>query len=315
MNKKLFSINLNFDSLGEAYGWPNDFYEDNTFIKGIDRILRLSDKYNTPITFFLVGKDLENKKNFEIIRSISDNKNVEIANHSYSHLFNFGSRNEQTIYDEIYKSHELIYKCTGKECKGFISPTWSISQNAIKSLIKLKYVYDTSFFKSIFLYPAILKIVYSHLIKKKFYKAMQILNRRDYLIPFKYECKPFFINSKMEIVPNSENASILEMPMPLLSNFKPPIWHTAGYVFGWNYIKRNLQKLFEKHNTFFYLIHPADFLDQNDLDKKYSQALERMDKFNYQTKIENLENILQFIKSNGYEGTKLINIANLYYEK
>ena len=106
-----------------------------------------------------------------------------------------------------------------------------------------------------------------------------------------------------------------QFSLPLLSNFKPPIWHTAGYVFGWNYIKRNLQKLFEKHNTFFYLIHPADFLDQNDLDKKYSQALERMDKFNYQTKIENLENILQFIKSNGYEGTKLINIANLYYEK
>ena len=45
MNKKLFSINLNFDSLGEAYGWPKDFYEDNTFIKGVDRILVLNEKF------------------------------------------------------------------------------------------------------------------------------------------------------------------------------------------------------------------------------------------------------------------------------
>ena len=52
MNKKLFAINLNFDSLGEAYGWPSDFLEDAAFTKGIDRILNLSQKFNIPITFF-----------------------------------------------------------------------------------------------------------------------------------------------------------------------------------------------------------------------------------------------------------------------
>ena len=44
MNKKLFAINLNFDSLGEAYGWPRDFVEDAAFTKGVDRILNLSQK-------------------------------------------------------------------------------------------------------------------------------------------------------------------------------------------------------------------------------------------------------------------------------
>ena len=315
MNKKLFSINLNFDSLGEAYGWPKDFYEDNTFIKGVDRILELSEKFETPVTFFIVGKDLENKKNFKIIKSISNNKYVEIANHSYNHLFNFGSRSEKEIYDEIYKSHELIYKCTGKEAKGFISPTWSVSQNVIKSLIKLNYVYDTSFFKSIFLYPVVLKIVYSHLRKKKFRKAFQILNRRDYFVPFKYDRKPFFINSKMEKVSKFDNQSLLEIPMPLLNIFNPPIWHTAGYVFGWEYIKKNLKKLFDTYDNFFYLIHPADFLDQSDLNNKYNLALERMDKTDFSTKIKYLENVIGFIKDNGYQGVKLIDIANLYYKK
>ena len=314
MNEKIFSINLNFDSLGEAYGWPDDFTEDTAFTKGVDRILNLGNRLNIPITFFLVGKDLENKKNYEIIRRISDNDNVEIANHSYNHLFNFGSSSEQVIYDEIYKSHELIFKCTGKEAKGFISPTWSVSKNVIKNLIKLDYAYDTSFFKSIYLYPAILKIVASHIAKKKFQKAFQIMNRRDYLIPFKYNYDPFFINSEMKIVSNTEKKSILEIPMPLTSNLNPPIWHTAGYVFGWEYVKKKLKKILEKNKPFFYLIHPADFLDQNDLDNKYTLALERMDK-NYKYKIENLENMLQFIQGHGYKGVKLIDIAKLYLKK
>ena len=313
MNKKVFSINLNFDSLGEAYGWPSDFIEDAAFTKGVDRILNLGHKLNIPITFFLVGKDLENKKNYEIIKRISDNDNVETANHSYNHLFNFGSRSEQVIYDEIYKSHELIFKCTGKEAKGFISPTWSVSKNVIKNLIKLNYSYDTSFFKSIFLYPAVLKIVASHIVKKKFKKAFQIMNRRDYLIPFKYNYEPFFINSEMKKVSSNEKKSILEMPMPVINNLNPPIWHTTGYIFGWNYLKNNIKKILDKNKPFFYLIHPADFLDQNDLDKKYTIALERMNE-NYKNKIENLENMLEFIVSHGYKGVKLIDIAKLYHQ-
>ena len=314
MNNKLFAINLNFDSLGEAYGWPKDFVEDAAFTRGVDRILNLSQKFDIPITFFLVGKDLENKKNYEIMRRISNNNNVEIANHSYNHFFNFGSRNDQIIYDEIYKSHELIFKCTGKEAKGFISPTWSVSKNVIKNLIKLNYNYDTSFFQSIYLYPAVLKIVLSHLAKKKFRKAYQILDRRDYLIPFKYDEEPFFLNSNMEKVSNTEKESILEMPMPLINNFNPPIWHTAGYVFGWNYLKKKLKKILNKNKPFFYLIHPADFLDQNDLDNKYSLALERMDK-SYKHKIENLENMLDYIISHDYKGAKLIDIAKLYHTR
>ena len=311
MNKKIFSINLNFDSLGEAYGWPSDLIEDTAFTRGIDRILNLGNKLNIPITFFIVGKDLENKKNYEIIRRISDNENIEIANHSYNHLFNFGSRSEEVIYDEIYKSHELIYKCTGKEAKGFISPTWSVSKNVIKNLIKLNYTYDTSFFPSIFLYPAVLKIVASHIVKKKFRKAFQIMNRRDYLIPFKYDNEPFFINDEMKKVPNSEKKSILEIPMPAINNLNTPVWHTTGYVFGWKYVKKKLKEIINKNKPFFYLIHPADFLDQSDLNNKYTLALERMDK-NYKYKINNLEDMLYFIKSHGYKGEKLIDIAKLY---
>ena len=312
-NKKNFGINLNFDSFGEAYDWPKDFKDDKAYTKGLDRITKLCQKLNIPITIFIIGKDLENKRNFEILQNFSKDNNIEIANHSYSHLFNFGSRNENIIYDEIYKSHELIFKCTNKEPKGFISPTWSVSANVIKNLIKLKYFYDTSFFKSVFLYPVVFKIVLSHIIGKKYNKAFQILNRRDYLIPFKYEYEPFLLNSEMQKVnKDDKQESIVEMPMPTISNLQCPIWHTMGYAFGFKYLKKKLESILKKNKPFFYLIHPADFLDETDMSSNYSLAIERMDKINYQDKINILEDVIKFIISNGYEGRKLIDIAKLY---
>ena len=308
---KNFGINLNFDSLGEAYGWPSAFKDDKAFSKGLDRITDLCKKLDIPITIFIVGKDLENKKNFDILKKIPENNEIEIANHSYNHLFNFGSLSEEEAYNEIYESHKLIYNCTGKESKGFIAPTWSISQNIIKNLIKLNYSYDTSFFRSIYLYPMIAKIFLSHILGKKYSKAFKILNRRDYLVPFKYKSEPFFINSEMQIVNKEYKNSILEFPMPTINNMQVPIWNTMGYLFGFNYLKKKLKSIFDKEKPFFFLIHPADFLDKNDLDSSYSLALERMDKENYDSKLNNLSDVFSLILSHGYKGKKLIDIANM----
>ena len=60
------------------------------------------------------------------------------------------------------------------------------------------------------------------------------------------------------------------------------------------------------------MIHPADFLDEKDLDSRYSLALERMNKIDYKEKINNLENILQYIITNGYKGVRLVDIAKNY---
>ena len=315
MLNKSFSINLNFDSLGEAYGWPNNYKDDKAFSNGIRRIIKIIQKYNIPVTFFIVGKDLENKKNFEIVKRLSDNDNVEIANHSYNHLFNFGSRNKSIIYNEIYKSHEIIYNCTGKECKGFISPTWSVSKNVIETLIKLKYEYDTSYFQSASIVPAIFKIFLSHILDGKFSKSFQILDRRDYFLFLKRKAEPFFLDSNLSVLKKKKPDTILEIPMPTINRFSPPVWHTVGYIFGWKYLKKNLLKILKKNKPFFYLIHPADILDGDDQDLRFTHALERMNNIDHEIKISNLEMIIELILSNGYNGVKVIDLARQINEK
>ena len=51
------------------------------------------------------------------------------------------------------------------------------------------------------------------------------------------------------------------------------------------------------------------------MDPNYSLALERMDKENYKSKLNNLEDVLNLILSNGYKGKKLIELANIERNK
>ncbi len=306
---KNFAINLNFDSLAESYGWPSEFNEDSAYTKGLDRIINLCEKYGIPLTIFVVGRDLENKKNFNILKKISERDNVEIANHSYNHFHNFGALNERETYDEIYKSHKIIHDCTGKECKGFVSPAWAISRNVIKSLIDLNYTYDTSFFRSIFLYPMVAKIFLSQLAAKKYSRAFKIINRRDYFFPFKYKNEPFFLNSDMQMVNKDNKNSILEIPVPVISNFQTPIWNTVGFFFGFEYLKKKLKIILNREKPFYFLIHPADFLDKDDTNPNYLVSLERMNSENFQSKLNKLEDIFKLIISYGYKGKKLIDLA------
>ena len=306
---KNFSVSLNFDSLAEAYDWPSQFDEDSAYTKGLNRITELCSKYKIPLTIFIVGKDLENKKNFDILKKISERNDIEIANHSYNHLHNFGALNENETYEEIYRSHEIIYKCTGKECKGFVSPAWAISKNLIKCLIDMQYVYDTSYFRSIFLYPMIAKIFCSQILAKKYSRAFKIINRRDYLFPFKYKNEPFFLNANMNVVNKDDPSSILEIPVPVINNMQTPIWNTVGFFFGFNYLKKKLKILLDKKKPFYFLIHPADFLDKKDAHPDYLISLERMNLESYSSKLDKLEEIFKLIISHEYQAKKLIDLA------
>ena len=307
---KYVGISLNLDSLGEAYGFPKHFIDDKAFSIGLERIQKLSSKYKFPLTIFVVGRDLENKKNYYLLKKFCENYNIEIANHSYNHLFEFGKLDEASIISEIHKSHEIIYNCTKQEPKGFISPNWSISKNVIKHLIKLNYEYDTSFYPSIFLYPMLLKIFFNH--KKNLKKAIGVLNRKDYLVPFYTKLRPFFLDEKMNIVKNNKSSkSILEFTMPTLNRFDVPIWHTVGYVFGWKYLEKKLKKFMKKQLPFFYLIHPADFLGKEDLDTRFSHSLYRMD-LSYEEKISFLEKIFDLISQHNFSGKKIKEISSLF---
>lgn len=301
-NKKKFCLNLHLDSLGESYGWPKNYIDDNAFIIGLKRISKILKKHKIPITIFVIGKDLENEKNVKFLKKFIDENDVEIANHSYNHFFDLGSKNYKEIYQEINCAHEIIHKKLGVEPKGFCSPSWTFSRTVINVLSKLKYNYDTSNFNSIWLVPMVSKIFMNHLINFDLTKSFRILNRRDYFQMLNHKTKPYFIYKNFN---HKSMNNILEIPMPSSSKFHMPIWHTIGFMFGFKFLIKQILTYMSTNNFLNYVIHPADILINNDLDDRYFNSLSRLKDNQLKSKIYNLERIFEIIHDNDFSPIKM----------
>jgi|688.fasta_scaffold433258_2 hypothetical protein len=312
MNYKInspISISLNFDSLNEAYGFPKKFV-DPTFFEVFNRIETLANKYNFPLTIFIIGKDLEKKKNCDQIKRWHD-QGHEIANHTYMHLFNFGKLNKSLIKSEIYRCHEKIFNIIKVEPKGFIAPGWNNSLESINALIDLKYDYDTSSFPSIFLYPMITKIFINHIFNN-FKKGIKILNRGDFFDPFLKSTQPHFVYKKLSNKKNLNSERILELPIPTINRFTVPIWHTIGFIFGKKFLIEQVLKLLNSHECFYYVMHPADFLDSKDL-KGTTNSLARI-KIQTQYKLELIDSIFKTFLNSGRKVVTMKKLAD-YHKK
>ena len=304
ISKKEICLNLHLDSLGEAYGWPKNYKNDESFANGLSRISKILKKYSAPITVFIIGKDLENKKNVYFLKKFIDENDVEIANHSYNHFFDLGSRDYEIIRSEIYQSHDIIYKELNRLPKGFCSPTWTFSKSVINVLTELEYNYDTSNFNSLWLYPMMGKIFLNHMLNLNLSKSMKLLKRNDYFLMLKHESNPYFVHKNFD---KKSKKKILEIPMPSVSRFNVPIWHTIGFMFGFDFLKKQIMRYMNKNNFLNYVIHPADILIKKDLDNRYTNSLARLNDNDLGKKINNLENILKLSNENKFSFVKINN--------
>ena len=185
-----------------------------------------------------------------------------------------GSLSLAELKDEITRAHELISEVGGQEPKGFISPCWSTSGRLIEVLLELGYLYDSSAFPSFLMYPMIAKVALNHWRNPS--KGIRALMRKDWLGPIKFPNRPFYLDSKMKVYANGASDRLLILPLPAANKISPAIWHTIGFMFGWDLVKRNIRHLGAEKEGFYYLIHPADFLSQDDLDDSMPMSLARM---------------------------------------
>lgn len=99
--------------------YNNRYIDDNTKLvaftfddgpsRNTSKAIEKLTKYNVTATFFLTGKNI--KGNEEVIKLMHE-KNMEIGNHTYSHLL-LTRYKEEKIKDEINKTNELIFNIVG----------------------------------------------------------------------------------------------------------------------------------------------------------------------------------------------------------
>jgi len=86
---------------------PNKRYIYLTFDdgpnKGTENLLKIINKYQIPVTSFIVGKHVyDSKTQAKNLKELENNELVELANHSYSHALNH--------YFEFYKNSENVVR-------------------------------------------------------------------------------------------------------------------------------------------------------------------------------------------------------------
>jgi peptidoglycan/xylan/chitin deacetylase (PgdA/CDA1 family) len=97
---------------------------------GIDRLLRLWDKYNIKATWFTPAHSAESFP--QQIRKIVD-KGHEIGLHGYTHEF-VSTLTEEQQRDVLKKSIDVLTELMGKKPRGWTAPAWSTSKETVKLL-------------------------------------------------------------------------------------------------------------------------------------------------------------------------------------
>jgi hypothetical protein len=128
-------------------------YEDNvTYRSALPRFAELFESLGVRATFFVIGQDLNNEANREIIRQLSA-AGHEVANHTQTHPYNFARLNRQQKRQEIAQAEQSIENVTGHKPVGFRAPGYDADQDVLDSLVDLGYLYDSSVLPSILNLP------------------------------------------------------------------------------------------------------------------------------------------------------------------
>lgn len=109
---------------------------------------RLSDwarQRSIPLTWFVVGQDLEQPENAESTRSLARGGD-ELGCHSYSHHYDLTRRSFAEMRSEVERGVTSIERATGVKVKGFRAPGYVVNDPLLDLLRETGLCYDSSVF-------------------------------------------------------------------------------------------------------------------------------------------------------------------------
>ncbi len=109
-------------------------------VVAVPRILELLRRFDVPSTWFIPGHTLETYP--DACRQVFD-AGHEIGHHGWSHVPpNDMSREEEE--EGIVRGNEQIRKLTGRNARGYRSPSWDLSPNSVQLLLDHGFRYESS---------------------------------------------------------------------------------------------------------------------------------------------------------------------------
>src|SRR3989442_186801 len=144
MPRHLVCVSFDFDTM---YGLIARGLTTSNFVSrgefgavAVPRILALLRKYGIKATFFIPGFTIESypAQSAAIVEA-----GHEIGHHGWTHLPPNDMSREQEE-DGLVRANERIKRLSGKNARGYRSPSWDLSPNSMELLLKHGFLYDSS---------------------------------------------------------------------------------------------------------------------------------------------------------------------------
>lgn len=123
------------------------------YSRALPRFLELFERHRIRATFFVIGRDLDDPNNRELLWE-AHRRGHELANHSETHLYDLTRRDQATLEREIDLAARKIEALIGHSPVGFRAPGYTISDSLLRILETRGYLYDSSVFPSFPYYAA-----------------------------------------------------------------------------------------------------------------------------------------------------------------
>ncbi len=144
MPRHIVCLTVDFDAMSPfvARGLvsPSALSRGEFSLVGADRLLRLFNRYGVRSTWFTPGVEIDTYP--DMARRVVD-EGHEMAHHGYTHRppNTIGRADEEA---ELVRGNEAIARLTGRQARGYRSPSWELSPHSIELLLQHGFGYDSS---------------------------------------------------------------------------------------------------------------------------------------------------------------------------
>ncbi len=114
---------------------------------GLERFGDLARAFGIPVTWFVVGRTTQDRAVASLLKEAL-RAGHELANHTWSHPYDFLALPEETRREEIRRCAAALASLSGSPPQGFRAPGYGAHGGLVQDLIRLGYSYDSSLLPS-----------------------------------------------------------------------------------------------------------------------------------------------------------------------
>jgi len=266
----------------------------------LDRFAELASGSRVPLTFFVVGADVERSENAERLARLA-HAGHEMGNHTYDHLYDLSRRSLPQIKDQIARANDSIFEHTGERPAGFRAPGYVMNDKVYAAVADVGLAYSSSLFPCPYYYFAKLAKLGALRIRGMTSEAILDMPRVLGAPTTPYHVgKPYW----------RRGAGVLELPIQVTPGLRLPFIGTSLALLGPERA-RWLVRLLGGRELVNLELHGIDLLDERD--HQQTLAPHQFDlRIPLERKRETLVSVIEALRAAGYSFVRLDEAANHY---